>query len=129
MKQTKKIMLATLAFFAGTILCSAVDLSAYKPVDPAKNLLKNGGFEEFIANKNWITFWGKCSDSVVRDTTVKHSGEASLKIGNVPGGYSSVVFYMGNIADLKNDILVRGWVKSENIAGAKSTMQSFLQTR
>lgn len=122
MKQSKKLLIAMLAVFAGTMLNAAPDLSAYKPVDPAKNMLKNSGFENFIADKNWITNWGKCSDSVLLDKEIKHSGESSLKIGNIPAGYASVAFYMGNIADLKNDLLVRGWVKSENITGPQKAL-------
>lgn len=122
MKQSKKLWAVMLAVFAGTILNAAPDLSAYKPVDPSKNMLKNSGFEDFIVSKNWITNWGKCSDNVILDKTVKHSGASSLKIGNVPAGYAAVAHHLGNIADLKNDLLIRGWIKSENITGSKKSM-------
>ena len=41
-----------------------------------------------------------------------------LKIGGVPQSYASVYFRLGKIADLQNDLLIRGWCKYEGVANA-----------
>ena len=112
-----KFGLALLSFGAAVAVSAAPDLSAYKTPDPAKNLLKNGGFE--TVTKNWLPDWGRMTANVIQDKEVKHSGAASLKIGGVPQSYASVYFRLGKIADLQNDLLIRGWCKHEGIENAK----------
>ena len=112
-----KLGLALLSFGAAFALSAAPDLSAYKEVDPARNLLKNGGFETVA--KKFLPDWGKLTANVIQDKEVKYSGEAGLKIGGVPQSYASVYFRLGAIADLKNDLLIRGRCKYEGIDGAK----------
>jgi len=101
-------------------------LRNYKPVDVSKNLLKNGGFEKFSDKR--IDQWqitsrtGVPSDSGPRcriDTEVKHSGKASLRVGNVEKGNVSAKVNLGKIEDLKHDLLIRGWYKYENIRAAQ----------
>ena len=112
---------STLALLFATAVTAfaAPDLSAYKVPDPAKNLVKNGGFEKANAAKKYLPDWGKMSANVIQDKEVKHSGATSLKIGGVPQSYASVYFRLGAIADLKNDLLIRGWCKYEGIEPAK----------
>ena len=110
-----KMSLALLSFGAAVALSAAPDLSAYQEPDPGRNLLKNGGFETVLAAKQWLPEWGKMSASVIQDKEVKHSGAASLKIGGVPQSYASVYFRLGPLADLKNDLLIRGFCKYENV--------------
>lgn len=113
-------MKKTLMFAAliGSVVMGAaeLDLSMYKPVDPARNMAKNGGFEMFSPGKKFMYYWGRTSDFFIWDTTVKHSGKASAKLGNVPKSYTSMAINLGKIEDLKNDILIRGWLKYENIS-------------
>ena len=111
-----KSTLALLSFGVAVAAFAAPDLSAYKTPDPAKNLLKNGGFE--VVAKNYLPDWGRTTANVIQDKEVKHSGAASLKIGGVPQSYASVYFRLGAIADLKNDLLIRGYCKYEGIETA-----------
>ena len=102
-------------------------LRRYKPVDATKNLLKNGGFEKFSGKRvdQWrITYrsgnTSAESDPKCRiDTEVKHSGKASLRIGDVENGNASAKVSLGKIEDLKHDLLIRGWYRHENIKAAK----------
>ena len=114
-----KTGLALLSLGAAVALSAAPDLSAYKTPDPTGNLLKNGGFETVNAAKKWLPDWGKMTANVIQDKEVKHSGEASLKIGGVPQSFASVNFRLGKIAELQNDLLIRGWCKYEKIENPK----------
>ena len=114
-----KSVFVLLSFGAAVTLSAAPDLSAYKTPDTAKNLVKNGGFETVITAKKWLPNWGKLTANVIQDKEVKHSGEASLKIGGVPKGFATVSFQFGKIAGLQNDLLIRGWCKYENIENSK----------
>ncbi|MBE6367053.1 MAG: hypothetical protein E7052_03990 [Lentisphaerae bacterium] len=114
MKTTGLLTLAA-AMFA-LPLAAEVDLSAYQAVDPQANIASNGTFETFWAGRNHLPYWGKTSPNVLQDKTIKHSGNASLKIGNVEKGYASAAFKLGKIADLKDDLLIRGYCKYENIS-------------
>ena len=114
-----KSTLALLSLGAAVAAFAAPDLSAYKTPDPAKNLLKNGGFETVA--KKYLPNWGRLSANVIQDREVKYSGAASLKIGGVPQSYASASFHLGAIADLKNDLLIRGRCKYEGIDGAKGS--------
>ena len=111
--------LALLSIGAAVTLSAAPDLSEYNTPDVALNLVKNGGFETVDAAKNFLPDWGKLTANVIRDENVKHSGEASIKVGGVPQGYTSASFRLGAIADLQNDLLIRGWCKYEGIENAK----------
>jgi hypothetical protein len=88
-------------------------LRKYKPVDASKNLLKNGGFENY--SDTWINQWGKPGPKCRIDTEVRHSGKASLRLGNVEKHWAIADANLGKIKDLKNDLLIRGWYKYENI--------------
>ena len=88
-------------------------LRRYKPLDPSRNLLANGGFETYSENR--MEQWGQTTPQCGIDTEVKHSGNASLRIHNAPQNYASVRFSLGRIKDLKDDLLIRGWVKYANI--------------
>lgn len=96
----------------------------YKPVDTSKNLLKNGGFEKHSAK--WIDGWGRPNANCNVDKTVKHSGEYSLKVGNVPKTYTNLSAALGKIEDLKNDLLIRGWYKTENLENVKGYNLPFI---
>lgn len=115
-----KLGLVLLSFGAAVAVSAAPDLSEYNAPDAARNLVKNGGFETVNVAKKWLPDWGKMSANVIRDTEVKHSGAASLKIGGVPQSYASVYFNLGAIANLKNDLLIRGWCKHENVDDDKN---------
>ncbi len=95
-------------------------LRRYNPVDIMKNLLKNGGFEK--VKGLWMEQWGKSLPNCGIDTEVKHSGKASLRIGDVEDSYISAKVNLGKIKDLKNDLLIRGWIKYKDIVvGPKFT--------
>ena len=99
-------------------------LRRYKPVDVSKNLLKNGGFEKYSAK--WIDQWGKISPKCGVDTEVKHTGRASLRVGEVEKGYTFARVNLGKIEEMKHDLLIRGWVKYQNIAGDSQFMKPVL---
>ena len=88
-------------------------LRRYKTVDVTKNLLKNGGFEKFKGT--WMEQWGKSSPKCGIDKDVKHSGKASLRIGDVEKSYAFAQVNLGKLEDLKHDLLIRGWVKYQDI--------------
>ena len=88
-------------------------LRHYKPVDPSKNLLKNAGFEKSFPG--WIDSWGKPSANCMIDTTEKHSGKASLKIGNKAKGYIHIQQNLADLDKLNGDLLIRGWYKYANV--------------
>ena len=89
-------------------------LREYKPVDPAKNLLKNGGFEKF--GDKGIDDWQKLGDRIRIDENCKKSGKGALRIDGTADGNFRMLADLGKIEDLKNDLLVRGWCKYENLA-------------
>ena len=91
-------------------------LRRYKPVDPRKNLVKNPGFEQ--GKGAWISGWGRSSEHCMYDNSVKHSGKASLKIGNKPDGYVFIASKLLNLEDLKDDLLIRGWYKYEGVTSS-----------
>ena len=113
-----KKLLALTAAALPLMVSAEIDLSAYQAVDPAANIVRNGTFETFWAAKQYLPYWGKTSANVLQDKSVKHSGNASLKIGNVEKSYASVAFKLGKIADLQADLLIRGYCKYENISPA-----------
>ncbi len=89
-------------------------LRKYLPVDPRKNLVKNGNFEGF--SKAWIYQWCRITPNVKIDTEVKHSGSASLRIdGQASAGYSATID-IGKVAEMKHDLLIRGWVKYKGVS-------------
>jgi hypothetical protein len=114
-----KVLSVFVAAVASLTAAAEVDLSMYKPVDPTKNLVKNGGFETCWTAKKVLPYWGNVSENAFQDKTVKHSGNASLKIGNVPKSYVAMAFNLGKIESLQNDLLIRGWCKYENIENSK----------
>lgn len=99
-------------------------LRRYNPVDIMKNLLKNGGFEKYRGH--WMEQWGKSQPNCGIDTEVKHSGKASLRIGDMEDSYISAKVNLGKIEDLKNDLLIRGWVKYKDIAVGPKLMPPIL---
>ena len=88
-------------------------LRHYKPVDPSKNLLKNPGFEKSVGK--WISGWGRITEKCLIDTTEKHSGKSSLKIGNSPNGYVALYCNLPDLDKLNSDLLIRGWYKYQGI--------------
>ncbi len=110
-----KVLSVIIAAVTSLTAAAEADLSMYKPVDPTKNLVKNGTFETYWTAKKVLPYWGKVSENAFQDKTVKHSGNASLKIGNVPKSYASMAFNLGKIESLQNDLLIRCWCKYENI--------------
>ncbi|MBE6371446.1 MAG: DUF4838 domain-containing protein [Lentisphaerae bacterium] len=88
-------------------------LRFYEPVDVSKNLLKNGGFENSSAKS--IPHWGKPTPNCGIDTKTKHSGKASLCLKNLPDSRAAVSCGLGKIDDLKHDLLIRGWVKYQDL--------------
>ena len=91
-------------------------LRHYESVDAKNNLVKNPGFE--LGNGSWIANWGRGNENCMYDTAVKHSGNASLKIGNKTDGSVFVGSNLMDIKDLKHDLLVRGWYKYEGMTDA-----------
>ena len=87
----KKVLM--FAALIGSVVMGAaeLDLSMYKPVDPARNMAKNGGFEMFSPGKKFMYYWGRTSDFFIWDTTVKHSGKASAKLGIVSNGLKALL--------------------------------------
>ena len=86
----------------------------YKTVDPKKNLVKNPGFE--TGNGGFIAGWGRGNKNCMYDNTVKHSGKASLKIGNKTDGYTFIATHLSDFDKLNTDLLIRGWYRYENIS-------------
>lgn len=122
--KNKLIACFAAAVFAVTL--TAADLSAYKPVDPTKNILKNGGFESANIGVGRIDLWGKMSPSKTLDGVIKRSGRYSLKIGNVPQSYAAIYYTLGIIEKLDNDLLIRGWYRYENIDIPKKISAPFI---
>jgi len=91
-------------------------LRNYKPVDPRKNLVKNPGFEQ--GKGAWITGWGRSNEHCMYDNSVKHSGKASLKIGNKTDGHVFIASKLLNLEDLKDDLLIRGWYKYDGVTSS-----------
>ena len=96
-------------------------LRHYKPIDPAKNLLTNGGFEKYKGT--WMEQWGKSVPKCGIDTEVKHSGKASLRVMDMEKGSISAKANLGKVADLKHDLLIRGWVKYKDITDGPKLMK------
>ncbi len=99
-------------------------LRAYKPVDPSKNLLRNGGFEKFKGT--WMDHWGKSLPKCGIDTEVKHSGKASLRVMDMEKGSLTAKAYLGKLDEMKNDLLIRGWVKYKDIASGPKLYKPIL---
>ena len=99
-------------------------LRRYKPIDITKNLLKNGGFEKYRGT--WMEQWGRSLPNCGIDTEVKHSGKASLRIRDLEKSYASAKADLGKFEDLKNDLLIRGWVKYKDIAIGPKLMTPIL---
>ncbi len=99
-------------------------LRAYKTVDPAKNLVRNGSFEK--NQPKWIDGWGKTNANCNVDKMEKHSGSYSLKIGNVTKGYAYLSSGLGKIADLQHDLLIRGWCKYEGLENTGGSQLPFI---
>ncbi len=91
-----------------------------------ENILKNGDFEKV---KNGIfESWGynrKIDKYHFVDSEVKHSGQYSLRFENVDT-YDAFTNAGSPIANLKEDLLLRGWVKYENLSTANIDGKSHL---
>lgn len=99
-------------------------LRNYKPVDPAKNLLKNGGFEEF--SKSWLKNWGKLDANRKVDTRIKTAGKAAAFIEGDAKKSLSFVQSLGKIENLKHDLLIRGRYKYSNVKTERGVSLPFI---
>ena len=100
-------------------------LREYETPDPAENRIRNGSFEQF-SNSKWIPGWGKAGKNCVIDRKEKHTGKASLKIGNVPDTYTALAAGLGRIEDWNSDLLIRGWCKYENLQNVNGSLLPFV---
>ncbi len=85
----------------------------------AENLLSNPGFEEVTAQGHPAS-WGLSglSDHRSLDDTTSHSGKYSLKFSNAGSPHSGCLQRFGDIANLQDDYVFRGWVKYEGLSNA-----------
>ena len=88
-------------------------ISSYKPVNPKLNILKNGSFDAY--SKAWLYHWCKFDNNIKVDNKDKKHGRSALRIDGKAGVNVKMMMNIGKLADMKNDLLVRGWCKYENI--------------
>lgn len=81
------------------------------------NLLTNGGFENCrgkdIRGFDWMHSSKHKFYEV--DTTVKHSGKNSLKVGNIVGNYIAFTTQFITLDKFTKPLMIRGWAKYENL--------------
>lgn len=88
-------------------------INSYKPVNPKLNILKNGSFDRY--SKAWLYDWCKFDNNIKVDNVNKKHGRSALRIDGKAGVNVRLMSNIGKLADMKNDLLVRGWCKYENI--------------
>lgn len=87
-------------------------ISSYKPATN-QNLLKNGSFESYSGTR--LHHIGNLDKHIKIDTNDKKHGKASLRLEGKSDANVKIMVHLGKIADMKNDLLVRGWYKYENM--------------
>ncbi len=88
------------------------------------NLLTNPGFEE-VTEKGHPAGWGLSGEPGPRslDRTVSHSGQYSLKFGPTAYAHSGCLQRFGDIENLQDDYILRGWVKYSQLSQAVTGLQ------
>lgn len=74
---------------------------------PEPTIVQNGGFEGDIDSGGNLAYWSDYSNGYTVDTTVKHSGEQSIKIVN--GGAKQ---WVSVAADAGSQVTIRGYGKA-----------------
>ena len=85
----------------------------YKPFKRWSSILKNGGFDAY--SSSWIFHWSKVTSQIKIDTVTKKSGKSALRIDGDAEKDVRIMVGLGNLSDMKKDLLIRGWIKYENV--------------
>ena len=99
-------------------------VNSYQTVDVKKNILKNSSFDRY--SKAWLYDWCKFDDYIKVDSADKKHGRSSLRIDGKAGVNVRLSANLGKIADMKKDIIVRGWYKYENIDFSNNYGQPYI---
>lgn len=98
-------------------------ISNYKPITKA-SMIKNGSFEQY--NNRWINNWCKIDKFIKVDTVNKKHGKAALRLDGENNANVKVMISLGEIANMNNDLLIRGWYKYSDIDRTRKQGSAFV---
>ncbi|WHX26206.1 chondroitinase family polysaccharide lyase [Virgibacillus halodenitrificans] len=121
MKKLKVIFFVIFTALFYPLISSQIDI-AYAANKETSNLLKNGGFEETIENKEWLNSQGPADWSqwkasgdpeLVVDNQISHSGKQSIKIQASSDSRASVEQHVMVIPG--KEYKLSAWVKTDKV--------------